>query len=75
MTACKVWFFYGNVDVLNILKGVAEDSGMKVTSTVINNSYSFTLDVKTSADLDLTSAQTTSIKAVCQDLGLYIKWL
>ena len=75
MTACKVWFFYGNSDVLRILRDIAEDSGLKVTSPTINSSYSFTIDVKTSAEQNLTVVQMTTIKAICQDMGIYIKWL
>ena len=75
MTACKVWFFYGNSDVLSILKDIAEDNGLKVTSPTINSSYSFTIDVKTSTGQNLTAGQMSIIKTVCQDMGIYIKWL
>ena len=74
MTNCKIWFFYNNGQAIEILKDIANNEGLKIASTIVDNAQSFTLDIKTGADLDLSAGQKIIIKTVLQDLGVYLKW-
>lgn len=75
MTNCLIFFLVGN-NVLEQIKQILTLEGFEYTDLGRDTTYNLAwkLDIK-SAGVDLTATQKTAIKAVAQDLGIYLRWV